>query len=636
MIADFTAALAHRGPDDAGTETVPLPATEGRVYLGHRRLAIIDLSPAAHQPMKHPDSGDWIVFNGEIYNHRELRRELEQTGERFASNSDTEVILRGFAAWGLDVLKRLRGMFAFGLLRARDGTLLLARDRLGIKPLYYSIRPRTDIMLAFASEVRSFLDAGVVPRRLEPTAVPQFLVNGFVPEPLTMIAGVNSLLPGHYMLFSATGKCQKCATYWPEKAAPESNGRALDRQAAARRLRPVLDESLRLHLLSDVPLGAFLSGGVDSSALVALMSRIAPGRVRTFSLVFDDPRVSEEAYSRAVARKLRTQHHECRVRESEFLGLVEHGLAALDQPSTDGLNSYVVSRKCRESGLTVALAGTGGDEIFGGYSSFQRVPKSLRLARILAAIAPLRRGIAALSRRMLLGTGAPLPSTGRKGKMAALLDLPPDPLCIYHLSRMVHLPATLPLLLSHSRNGYDTTGDLPAELDKFMRLRAADFAELPCRLSVYEQMLYMGNQLLRDTDSVSMAVALEVRVPLLDHILVEAVESLPAAARFDPRQAKGLLIESLRDILPEESYRRRKQGFVLPMGRWLAGPLQDRVKRLMDDDDALRAAGLDPAGARIILDDCFAAGERIYFTRLWGLFVLVDWCRRHNLSNDAA
>ncbi|GMV96851.1 MAG: asparagine synthase (glutamine-hydrolyzing) [Phycisphaerae bacterium] len=624
-------AMAHRGPDDAGYEAIPLGSGDTRMLLGQRRLSILDLSPAGHQPMTNPRTGDWIDFNGEIYNFRELRAELEAHGQRFASTCDTEVILKGYAVWGRDVLRRLRGMFALALVDGRTGKILLARDRLGIKPLYLVRDAAPGVPLLFASEVRAILAGELVARRVSPTAVGHYLVNGCVPDPLTIIEGVESVLPGHYLLFDPAGQCEAYEPYWhPER---EATGRPIAYEQARRELRERLEETVARHLISDVPLGAFLSGGVDSSALVALMARSAPGQVETFSLVFDDPELSEEAYSRAVAAAFRTRHHECRLSEGEFLSLVEPGLAALDQPTADGINSYIVSRKCREAGLVVSLAGTGGDELFGGYSSFARVPRSLRALRVLDRLPrPLargaRRGLASLFRRK----NGYLPSSGARGKLAALFELPSDLLSVYHLSRMVLLPPVVAALVAGDPDEAATAA-LPAELSRCIRRRLAPHHDPRAQVGVCELMLYLCDQLLRDTDCVSMAVSLEVRVPLLDHVLVEQIERLPAEVRFGGGRPKGLLIDAVSDVLPRVVYDRPKKGFVLPLGRWLQGGLRPRVEALLADADAVRSAGLDPAAVRVVVADCLGAGQRVYFTRLWALFVLVDWCARNRVSS---
>jgi asparagine synthase (glutamine-hydrolysing) len=386
-------AVRHRGPDDSG---VVQPA--GRpLALGCARLAIIDLSPAGHMPMTDPATGNVIAYNGEVYNFRELRRDLEAEGERFRSGTDTEVLLRAYAIWGRDFVERLRGMFAFALWDAGRREVLLARDRLGEKPLYYAPGPP----LVAASEVRALLATGLVSRRLDPAALDSYLVNGFVVSPRTILRDVLSLLPGHLLAVAEDGRVLEERRYWrlpaPGAAAPAAE--------AAARLRSDLERSVTERLISDVPLGAFLSGGLDSTTVVALMTR-AGGEVRTFSVTFEDPVYDESAHSRRAAERFRTRHTEVRLTRDEFEARMDAAVAALDQPSFDGMNTYFVSRAARESGLTVALSGTGADELFGGYPFFRQVER-LERARRLWARTPGAGGAAAWASERLRRVSGP-------------------------------------------------------------------------------------------------------------------------------------------------------------------------------------------------------------------------------------
>jgi len=621
-------AMASRGPDDSGLEFI---SREGGLSLAlvHRRLSILDLSPAGHQPMHDPQTGNSIVYNGEVYNFPQLRSELSAAGQRFTSNCDTEVILRGYAVWGADVVRRLRGMFAFAICDSARQRVLLARDRLGIKPLYYSFHPTERVRMVFASEIRALLASGLVARRLSPEGLSCYLLNGYVPDPLTILDGVHSLLPGWYMVVDAAGNVVEQKSYWT-RGANGAPHRSADLSAESRNLRAVLEEVVSQHMISDVPLGAFLSGGIDSSVLVALMTRLSPGTVQTFSLVFEEPHLSEERYSRAVARRLGTAHREVRVTEPEFLNLMDDALTAIDQPTTDAINSYVISRKCRETGLTVAIAGTGGDELFGGYTSFQRVPRALSaLCAYHRLPAGVRRPLYRLLRGLLGGSRSCLPSAGIRGKMAALLDLPPDVMAVYQLSRWVLLPELCASLLDRCEPA--SNWGVPQPLLDVIRSATESCSDLRERISVFEQSCYLSNQLLRDTDSVSMAVSLEVRVPFLDHVLVEALSHVHPDTRFMGPRPKQLLIEAVRDILPPEAYQRPKQGFVLPLGRWLLGPLASVVARTLGDDELVLGIGLNPLAVRAVQEDCRTAGEKVFYTRIWGLFVLADWCRRYGV-----
>jgi asparagine synthase (glutamine-hydrolysing) len=623
------AAMAHRGPDDSGLAAIEANHDHCSLLLAHRRLSIIDLSPAGHQPMHDPETGNWIVFNGEIYNFRQLRADLESLGHSFCSDCDTEVILKGYAAWGRQVLTRLRGMFAFAIYDHSRRQLLLARDRVGIKPLYYARHPRPDVTLLFASEIRALLASDLVPRRPSHAGVASYLINGCVIDPWTIVENVVSLLPAHYLVVDMTGTVVDQGAYW---RLPAEQGQPQPRPAETSRIRGILEDAVRTHMISDVPLGAFLSGGVDSSTLVALMQSISSAPVRTFSLVFDDPQLNEARYSRSVAATLRTQHQEVHVTEQDFLDLLDDALTAIDQPTTDAINSYVVSRKCKESGLTVAIAGTGGDELFGGYSSFTRVPRAMRLLRCLSRLPGSCRSLLTQMARLTLTDGSgPMPSTGLSGKLTTLLGLPDDDLRVYQLHRAVLLPEICDRLLGGPREASRTWG-LASDWEKVLR-EATGAAKDPRRqVSVCELCYYLSNQLLRDTDAVSMAVSLEVRVPFLDHELIGAVFDVAPDQLYAGPRSKQLLIDAVQDILPPQAYEHPKQGFVLPIGRWLTGPLHRTVKETLTDARAVASLGLDPHQARLVMEDCQAAGQKIFYTRLWSLFVLVDWCRRHQLS----
>jgi len=366
-----TQSLAHRGPDDSGT--IVVRDDENEIGLGNRRLAILDLSALGHQPMHDPETGNWIVYNGEIYNFRQVRAELEESGIRFATQCDTEVLLKAYAHWGESCLSRFRGMFAFAVWDAPRHLLFLARDPMGIKPLYYA---QTGNYFVFASEVRSLLGTGLLARRLYAPGLKNYLTFGSAYDPLTPVDGLQALPAGHWLRWE--GGIVKQACYWDLLDSPSSNGSAAlsakNATSAAARLRPLLEESVRMQLVSDVPVGLFLSGGVDSSALVSIVS--AEGvRPSTFSIVFRESEFSEAQHSRAIAQVFDTDHHEIEVSQSDVLSTIPDALGAMDLPTMDGVNTYFVSRETRKAGVKVALSGLGGDEVFAGYSSFHTIPR---------------------------------------------------------------------------------------------------------------------------------------------------------------------------------------------------------------------------------------------------------------------
>src|SRR5258706_1364698 len=385
--------LAHRGPDDAGTVLIDGGSAECRqMGFAHTRLSIIDLSPLGHQPMHDSSTGNWIVFNGEIYNFRGLRAELEKVGAEFGSQSDTEVILAAYRVWGEDCLTRLRGMFAFALWDAQRQRLLLARDPMGIKPLYYY---QSGKHFLFASEVRTLLDTELIPRKIDSTGVLSYLTFGSVCEPWTIVEGIRAVPTGHVLtLKQGTVSLRE---YW-SPLRPSIGNLAQDEASrngtSTARLPSILREAVLSHLVSDVPVGVFLSGGIDSSSLVAVMSNNGV-RANTFSLVFDEEEFNEAPYSREVARRFGTRHLEIPVSQEDTLALLPDALSAMDQPSMDGINTYLVSAKTRSAGVKVALTGLGADEMFAGYSSFLRVPGMERMAARLRRLPALaRRGLA--------------------------------------------------------------------------------------------------------------------------------------------------------------------------------------------------------------------------------------------------
>src|ERR1043165_6337204 len=352
-------AQRHRGPDDQGI------AQCGNVVLGNTRLAIIDISTAGHQPMNDPVSGNWITYNGETYNFKDLRNELSGP---WSSNTDTEVVLRAYGELGVDAFRKMRGMFALALWDNRKQTLVLARDPLGIKPLYYHA---SENQFVFASELRALLASGLIPRKLSTAGIDSYLTNGSVEAPLTIVDGIKQLLPGH-VLHVRANDARQIEIADTEFAAPKPQSIESNRKDAVARLRHELEESVRLHLVSDVPLGVFLSGGMDSSALVALMSRIGTQRPKTFSIVFDEAKFTEAPFSRAVAERFNTDHSEIRLSEDRLLEILPRAIASLDKPTMDGINTFVVSSAVKSKGITVALSGLGGDELFAGYPTFRR------------------------------------------------------------------------------------------------------------------------------------------------------------------------------------------------------------------------------------------------------------------------
>jgi asparagine synthase (glutamine-hydrolysing) len=611
--------MAHRGPDDDGI----MITDDGRAGLASRRLAIRDLSPAGHMPMANEARTVWITYNGEIYNAGELRAELEAADYCFRSRSDTEVVLRGYEAWGVEVTNRLRGMFAFAILDDRpaagDGVaagspgrrLFLARDPMGVKPLYYARCPDAFV---FASELKALLACGLVGSEVNPAGLVGYLLMGSVPNPLTIYQDVRALPPATRLTVQPERAGPAIEeTYWRLSA---EEGEPVDLSEAVETIGALLAESVRIRLVSDVPLGAFLSGGLDSSSVVAFMREATGGLIRTCSMTFDEPGYSEARYARAVADAVGADHYERVITAGELVHEFDAILRALDQPSVDGVNSYFVSQTARQAGLTVALSGLGGDELFGGYpNTFGQVPPVLRALR-LARTVP---GGAAAARAAL----GMVPGR-RWTRVRDALARPASPGSAYLTRRGLFSPGEVRALVSPAvwqagTAGFDPVRHVAERADGTAGARS--FRSRPFEwVSRAELRTYTHHQLLRDTDVMSMAHSLEVRVPLLDVELVQAVLRLPATLKTNGLPGpKPLLKRAVGDRLPVNVRQRSdKQGFTFPLEPWLKGPLRETTRSVLD---SVQSRGwLQPAAVRQVAGD-FEAG-RVHWSRLWALIAL--------------
>jgi len=577
-------ALAHRGPDDSGL------FEDAGVAFAFRRLSIIDLSACGHQPMSYADGRYWIVFNGEIYNFAELRRELEAFGHRFVSHSDTEVILAGYAQWGEEVVQRLRGMFAFAIYDRADASLFLARDRFGIKPLYFTTRGSTFL---FASELKALLASGMVERRLDPMAFWFYLSLGSVPQPHSALAGVEMLPAANVMRVQRDLK-YSTRRYWDLGRTPPLD---LAPAEATRRLRELLEEATRLHMVADVPVGAFLSGGIDSTAVVGLMTRASGQRIRTFSVGFadGDGSVTDElAWARLAAQRFDSEHTEVVVTGEDVAAQFDHLVRALDQPSLDGTNTFLVSQAAARE-LKVALSGLGGDELFAGYPHFARLH---RAARLSPASALLRHLPGRFVRDRELIAAAPAE------RYATLRNLADDDEKRAIVNAALDMKTPLAALYAGAR-GRDSVA----------------------QTTYIETRRYLADTLLRDADAAAMAWSLEVRPVLLDHKLAEFAFALPAALKLGTIN-KPLLVDAVRDLLPPELLSRRKTGFELPLQSWLVGPLRERAL------DAFSSQTARTLFAQSFLDDTARTlrERRRPSLRVWAYLMLVEWARTFEVT----
>jgi len=622
--------LGHRGPD--GHAVQALDAGRGAsVALGHTRLAILDLSPDGRQPMSNPETGDWITHNGEVYNFRELRDELGIPGRRegperdgWRSRTDTEVILGAYGKWGRQCLGRLRGMFAFALWDAQRRQLFAARDRLGIKPLYYY---SGDGFFLFASEVRALLASGLVPRRLDMRVVWEFLAYQSAPSPRTLIEGVRALPPGAWLRAGIDGTVET-GHYWDllERAAPEA--RTATVAESRRRVGEMLREAVDLHLVSDVPVGAFLSGGIDSSAVVALI-REAGQVPRTFSVVFPERAYDEARHARRVAARFGTDHSEILLTERDLLDQLQDALAAMDQPTGDGVNSYVLSRAVRSAGVKVALSGLGGDEFFGGYPSFGRLTRAAWCLKPWGYLPAGLRACAGKAVGFLGGTSV------QGAKVAALVDSDGTLPAVFPVMRqLLSRPQRHALLADSCLRMVDEAHDTYVTLLQ-QAYAGAPGADAFARISYAEARTYMHDVLLRDTDQMSMAHGLEVRVPLLDHKLVEYLMGLPDTQKRPDGIAKRLLVESLAGLLPDDIVHRPKQGFALPFAPWMRGALRRFCEERLEPGRTAARGLFRPEAVRRLWRAFLGGQGDGLWSRVWILVVLEEWLERNGVRGES-
>ena len=531
-------AIRHRGPDDDGIALLP-GAVGGFV---NTRLAILDLSSAGHQPMTTPGGRYLITFNGEIYNFNELRDELVADGVEFKSHSDTEVILRLFERDGPSCVNRLVGMFAFAIWDAQEKTCFLARDPLGIKPLYYSAFPRD---LIFASEVRALLQSDRIPKRISSESLFNYFLNGTVAEPGTLLEGIRVLPAGHYLLWQDNRITTK--KYWQvEFSSTWANG-----AEPVELLREALLQSVKRHFVSDVPVGVFLSGGIDSSAIVALAKVSGYDDLRTFSISLDDPELNEGDVATRTAKHFGAQHTDWRLTGATGASLLDEFIDKIDRPTIDGFNTFCVSKVAHDAGLKVVLSGLGGDELFGGYQTFRRVPTILEWGVAMNRVPVFRQWVGRILERTL-------PSSPLR-RMGAFLETPPTIESAYQTVRGVFTPGEAASLCQHYLG--DEVVFQKMTIDPLISGMSASDA-----VAQLEIERYMRNQLLRDSDVFSMAFSLELRVPFVDRELVESAARIPAAQRLC--KGKRLLVEAVPEI-PEWVVNRQKQGFVFPFANWM-------------------------------------------------------------------
>ncbi len=621
-VADkMLAAMSHRGPDASGK----IVLGNGSVTLLHARLAIIDLSPAGNQPMRDRDDLDpnWVVFNGEIYNYRDLQADLIDTPWACRTQSDTETILNGFRVWGADCVERLQGMFAWCLADTANQEIWLCRDRLGIKPLYLYCPASGGLI--FASEIRTILAAGadLVPPDLDRGAVETFLAQGAVCGDLNIISGITQLSPGSLLKLDWTGRERSQRQYFQlerQDSAPSHPAPTRDRVVAE--VAQVLRESVARHLLADVPIGVFLSGGIDSTAIATLATEIAQDKIKTISIGFDVPAFDETEQAAATARSLGTEHLKISLSGAEIVRDFDEILAAMDSPTVDGFNTFVVARATNKLGIKVALSGLGGDELFGGYASFRDLPRLLQLRQSLAPLAPIAAGMFAALKEIVPSRGIP--------KLAAAWRLPDRVPDLYYLRRQLFTPQERRQLHALPRDFHAAHG-IPHSLSDRL-LAATNGQETFNQISQLELSFYMRYMLLRDADVFSMKSGLELRVPLLDDRLIATVLPLAAALKLDRDRLKPLLVDAVGTDLIQQIARQPKRGFQFPWAVWLRGDLAPRIDRVLTDGALWLALGFEPSAVRSLWHKFQQGDRRISPLQILGLVIFADYCQRHRLE----
>lgn len=617
----MTEALHHRGPDSTGF------VTSENVMMGVRRLRVLDLS-TGDQPIYNENKSVAVILNGEIYNYRDLGQDLQSQGHIFSTKSDTETIVHGYEQWAEDSISRLRGMFAFAVLDQRPATprLLLVRDRMGIKPLYYY---KSDAFTLFASEVRALLASGLVPRKPSQAGIYSYLSFGSVQEPLSLVQGIHSVPPGHFVsIHLQTGDAQT-HRYWSfptiaRKMTKRSNSDVGFRQAVEG-LQPLLKKAVSLRMIADVPLGAFLSGGIDSGAVVALMAQEAASPVNAFTIGFGETEFNEAPLAHLAANRAGVDQTTITLTPQQVLDELPETLRVMDQPSIDGVNTYYVSKAARRAGMTVALSGLGGDELFAGYRTFRDVP-SLRYAQKIVDRLPhfARLGSATL----WTSTFGPFVRSTVRNKARAFLAgdmLLKHP---YFLTRALFTPRQVERFFTSSSNHLQDDGGLWINRVKETIGCAESYDEVTA-VSYLECNHYLLSTLLRDTDQMSMAHSLEVRVPLIDHELVEYVMKIEGEYKLSRTDMtpKRLLVRALAGGLPPETVYRPKTPFAFPWEPWLRGPLRHEVQDTLRSSHSILATELDNKLVSKTWED-FLKGNTSW-SRPWSLYVLEKWLAKN-------
>lgn len=601
-------AIAHRGPDDEGT------FFDNKLALGHRRLSIIDLSKNGHQPMTSADGRYVIIYNGELYNYKNLKLELQRSqaggagsmAYPFQTQSDTEVILAAYIRWGKDCLKYFNGMFAFAIWDKQTKELFIARDRLGIKPLYYYFEKGKTF--AFASEIKALLKSGIAPKKLNASALHYYLKRQTTPNAHTIIEGVRMLMPGYNVVIKEDLETVSPQSYW---SLYNIKNQPVDKSYAdiCQDVSHILHDSVEMQLASDAPFGAFLSGGIDSSLIVAMMSKFMSKRPQTFSVNFEESNFDEGPYARQIAKQYNTEHHDIILSLKLFLSKLPEALSALDHPSGDGMNSYVVSEATKNEGIKMVLSGLGGDELFAGYPHFKRLYKLEQLNWVSGFPKPLVTPPAQLYKLVK--------NNNSSKKLLELLNLD-----------SWKTEKTYPVIRSSMSE--QEANSLLNTKDAFFDDYSFDkrFGILS-KITIDELLSYLPDTLLRDTDQMSMAHALEVRVPFLDHRLVEYVVGLNDKVKY-PTTQKKLLVDATKGLLPENIINRQKMGFTFPWAQWMKGELKTFCEGNMIGLSNRPQFNKD--NVQYLWQNFLKDSNKTPWFKIWHLVVLENWLSENGID----
>ncbi len=603
LVQRMCSSMLHRGPDDEGI------VRAGDVTLGMRRLSIIDLA-GGHQPMHNEDSTVWVVQNGEIFNYLELREQLVAAGHAFVTQSDTEVLVHGYEQWGEQMVERLNGQFAFCIVDKRSGLVFLARDRMGIKPLHYAI---DGDRLVFASELKALLQDPPLRRGVDPVALDEYLAYEFVPSPRSIVRGISKLRPGHTLTWSAAERRPRLRRYWAPQLNIDGGRPRRDLEEECSELRAVLRESVRKELISDVPLGVFLSGGIDSSAVTAMMAELG-GDVKSFSVGFAERSFDEAAHAREVARHLGTDHHEMTLEPSMLLGLVPRLPVLLDEPLGDAsiIPTYLLSAFTRQH-VKVVLGGDGGDELLAGYPTMQahrlagyylRAPRAVRrgLVEPMVRRLPVSRGNLSFdyrAKRFVSGAAHPVAERHRRWMGSFTAE---ERAAVLSMEVRGSLDAI---------NG-DSLSDESGSIDPLNQVLLMDMQG------------YLENDILVKLDRASMMASLEGRVPLLNNDFVAYATGLPLDLKLRGLRSKFLLKRALRGLLPERILHRPKKGFGIPVAEWFRGPLREQMLSVLSPERIGREGFFDARAVGGLIEE-HLAGRRDNRKQLWTLFAFELW-----------